>query len=156
MHWESFTCYITSWQPWTAPYIGKYEIQTAERWMRHIDAPLKQSMGWNNAKEQVCNQCSSHLSRYLWFTYESGGIFPTSSVVARSRFLVGVAITNISMQLALLYSELGYLTYNPTSRHGLQLSPWVSYNIFYTLLFGITHRQMVKPTANLSPRHCCC
>ena len=39
-------------------------------------------------------------------------------VVARSRFLAGVAITNISMQLALLYSELDYLTYNPTNRHG--------------------------------------
>ena len=50
--------------------------------------------------------------------FESGGIFPTSSAVARSRFLAGVAITNISMQLALLYSELDYLTYNLTSRHG--------------------------------------
>ena len=29
-----------------------------------------------------------------------------------------VTITNISMQLALLYSELDYLAYNPTSRHG--------------------------------------
>ena len=77
---------------------------------------VKQSVGWNNAKEQICNQCTSRLSRYLWFTYESGGIFPTSSAVVRSRFLAGVAI--ISMQLALLYSELDYLTYNPTSRHG--------------------------------------
>ena len=79
---------------------------------------VKQSVGWSNAKEQICNQCTSRLSRYLWFTYESDGIFPTSSAVARSRFLAGVAITNISMQLALLYSELDYLTYNPTSRHG--------------------------------------
>ena len=79
---------------------------------------VKQSLGWNNATEQICNQCTSRLSRYLWFTYESGGIFPTSSAVARSRFLAGVAITNISLQLALLYSELDYLTYNPTSRHG--------------------------------------
>ena len=38
--------------------------------------------------------------------------------VARSRFLAGVAITNISMQLALLYNEPDYLTCNPTSRHG--------------------------------------
>ena len=79
---------------------------------------VKQSVSWNNAKEQICNQCTSRLSRYLWFTYESGGIFPTSSAVARSRFLAGVAITNISLQLALLCSELDYLTYNPTSRHG--------------------------------------
>ena len=79
---------------------------------------VKQSVGWNNAKEQICNQCTSRLSRYLWFTYASGGIFPTSSTVARSRFLAGVAITNINMQLALLYSEHDYLTYNPTSRHG--------------------------------------
>ena len=79
---------------------------------------VKQSVGWNNAIEQICNQCTSCLSRYLWFTYESVGIFPTSSAVARSRFLAGVAITNISMQLALLYSELDYLTCNPTSRHG--------------------------------------
>ena len=79
---------------------------------------VKQSVGWNNAKEQICNQCMSRLSRYLWFTYESGGIFPTSSAVARSRFSAGVAITNISMQLALLHSELDYLTYNWTSRHG--------------------------------------
>ena len=79
---------------------------------------VKQYVGWNNAKEQMCNQCTQCLSRYLWFSYESGGIFPTSSAVARSRFLAGVAITNISMQLALLYSEMDYLTYNPTSRHG--------------------------------------
>ena len=79
---------------------------------------VKQSVGWNNAKEQICNQCTSRLSRYLWFTYESGGIFPTSSAVARSRFSAGVAITNISMQLALLHSELDYLTNNWTSRHG--------------------------------------
>ena len=79
---------------------------------------VKQSVGWNNAKEQICNQCTSRLSRYLWFTYESCDTFPTSSAVARSRFLAGVAITNISMQLALLYNELDYLTYNPTSRHG--------------------------------------
>ena len=79
---------------------------------------VNQSEGWNNAKEQICNQCTSRLSRYLWFTYESGGIFPTSSAVARSRFSAGVAITNISMQLALLRSELDYLTYNWTSRHG--------------------------------------
>ena len=25
MHWESFTCYITSWQPSTSSYIWKYE-----------------------------------------------------------------------------------------------------------------------------------
>ena len=74
---------------------------------------VKQSVGWNNAKEQICNQCTSRLSRYLWFTYESGGIFPTFSAFARSRFSAGVAMTNISMQLALLYSELDYLTYNP-------------------------------------------
>ena len=79
---------------------------------------VKQSVGWNNAKEQICNQCTSRLSRYLWFIHESGGIFPTSSAVARSRFSAGVAITNISMQLALLHSELDYLTYNWTSRHG--------------------------------------
>ena len=79
---------------------------------------VKQAVGWNNAKEQICNQCTSRLSRYLWFTYESGGIFPTSSAVDRSRFSAGVAITNISMQLALLHSELDYLTYNWTSRHG--------------------------------------
>ena len=69
---------------------------------------VKQSVGWNNAKEQICNQCTSRLSWYLWLTYESGGIFPTSSAVGRSRFLAGVAIANISMQLVLLYSELGY------------------------------------------------
>ena len=88
---------------------------------------VKQSVGWNNAKEQICNQCTSRLRRYLWFTYESGGIFPTSSAVVRSRFLAGIAITNISMQLALLYSELDYLTYNPTSRHGTGYTftwPW--------------------------------
>ena len=79
---------------------------------------VKQSVGWNNAKEQICNQCTSRLCRYLWFTYESGGIFPKSSAVARSRFLDSVAITNISMQLALLYNELDYFTYNLTSRHG--------------------------------------
>ena len=79
---------------------------------------IKRSVGRNNAKEQICNQCTSRLSRYLWFTYESGGIFPTSSVVALSRFSASVAITNISMQLALLHSELDYLTYNWTSRHG--------------------------------------
>ena len=79
---------------------------------------VKQSVGWNNANEQICNQCTSRLSRYLWFTYESSGIFPTSSAVARSCFLAGVTITNTSMQLALLYSELDYLTYNPTSQHG--------------------------------------
>ena len=79
---------------------------------------VKKSMVLNNAKEQICNQFTSRLSRHLWFTYESGGIFPTSSAVARSRFLAGVAITNISMQLALLYNEPDYLTYNPTSRHG--------------------------------------
>ena len=79
---------------------------------------VKQSVGWNNAKEQICSQCTSRLSWYLWFTYESSGIFSTSSAVAPSWFLAGVAITNISMQLALLYSELDYLTYNPTSRHG--------------------------------------
>ena len=49
---------------------------------------------------------------------QAGGIFPTSSAVARSRFSAGVAITNISMQLALLHSELDNLTYNWTSRHG--------------------------------------
>ena len=110
-------------------------IQTAGRWMRHIKAPWSFSNNlWVEAmlKEQICNQCTSRLSRYLWYTYESGGTFPTSFAVARSRFLAGVAITNISMQLALLYSELDYLTYNPTSRHstgytftwpGLQLSP---------------------------------
>ena len=32
----------------------------------------------------------------LWFSYESGGIFLTSSTVARSRFLAGVAITNVT------------------------------------------------------------
>ena len=45
--------------------------------MRHIEAPwslLKKSVGWSNAKEQICNQCTSRLSRHLWFTYESGGI----------------------------------------------------------------------------------
>ena len=57
-------------------------------------------------------------SQSVFMTYESGGTFPTSSAVARSRFLAGVAITSISMQLALLYSELDYLTYNPTSQHG--------------------------------------
>ena len=125
MYWESFTCYITSWQPWTDPYIGKYEQNKPYPNCRPMNAthrsPLKlvkQSLGWNNAKEHICNQCTSRLSRYLWFTYKSGGIFPTSSAVDRSRFLVGVAITNISMQLALLYSELDYLTYHPTSRHG--------------------------------------
>ena len=126
MHWESFTCYITSWQPWTAPYIGKYDQNKPYPNCRPMNAthrsPLKlvkQSVGWNNTTEQICNQCTSRFSRYLWFTYESGGIFPTSSAVARSRFLAGVAITNISLQLALLYSELDYLTYNPTSRHGI-------------------------------------
>ena len=57
-------------------------------------------------------------SEHLWFTYESGSIFPTSSAVTHSRFLAGVAITNISMQLALLYNEPDYLSCNPTSRRG--------------------------------------
>ena len=125
MHWESFTCYITSWQPWTAPYIGNTNQNKPYPNCRPMNAThrshlklVKQPVGWNYAKEQICTQCTSRLSRYLWFTYESGGIFPTSSAVARSRFFAGVAITNFSMQLALLYSELDYLTYNPTSRHG--------------------------------------
>ena len=127
MHWESFTGYITSWQPWKAPYICKYEPkQTLSKLSTDECDPSKppeacwkkQPVGWNNAKEQICNQCTSRLSRRLWFTYESGGIFPTSSAVARSRFLAGVAITNISMQLALPYNEPDYLTCNPTSRHG--------------------------------------
>ena len=125
MYWESFTCYIASWQPWTALNIGKYKPKKSYPNCQPMNAthrsPLKlvkQSMDWNNAKEQIFNRCTPRLSRYLWFTYESGGIFPTSSAVARSRFLAGVVITNISMQLALLYSELDYLTYNPTSRHG--------------------------------------
>ena len=125
MHWESFTCYITSWQPWTAPHNGKYEakqtlskLPTDEWDTSKPPEAFKQHVGWNYAKEQICNQCTSRLSRYLWFTYESGGIFPTSSAVARSRFLAGVAITNFSMQLAVLYSKLDYLTYNPTSRYG--------------------------------------
>ena len=139
MHWESFTCYITSWQPWTASYIRKYEPkQTLSKLPTDecdISKPLelvKKSVGWNNAKEQFCNQCTSRFSRHLWFIYGSCGIFPTSSAVARSRFLAGVAITSISMQLALPYNEPDYLTCNPTSRHGtgytftwpsLQLSP---------------------------------
>ena len=76
---------------------------------------VKKSVDWNNAKEQICNQC---LIRHLWFTWESSGIFHTSSAVASSRFLAGVDITNISMQLALPYNEPDYLTCNPTSRHG--------------------------------------
>ena len=51
---------------------------------------------------------------YLWVRWH----ISTSSAVACSQFLAGVAMTNISMQLALPYSELDYLTYNRTSRHG--------------------------------------
>ena len=69
----------------------------------------------------------SCLSRHLWFTYESGGIFPTSYAVARYRFLAGVAITNISMQLALPYNEPDYCTCNLTSRLHLYMTPAYSW-----------------------------
>ena len=59
MHWESFTCYITSWQPGTAPYIGKYEpkqtlskLPTDELTHRSPLKLVKQSVGWNIAKNK--------------------------------------------------------------------------------------------------------
>ena len=114
-------------------------IQTADRWMRHIEAPalklVKQSMGWNNAKEQICNQCTPRLSRYLWFTYESGGIFPTCSAVARSRFLAGVAIKILACNrrcftvnwITLHTTRLADMSpATPSHGSGLQLSPCVN------------------------------
>ena len=97
------------------PYPNCPPMKTTHRSLLKL---VKKSVGWNNVKEQICNQYTPCLSRYLWFTYESGGIFPTSSAVARSWFLVGVAITNINLQLALPYNEPDNLAFNLTSRHG--------------------------------------
>ena len=127
MHWKPFTCYMWQVESLEQPHTSentnpnKHYPNCPPMNATHR-SPLKlvkKSVCWNNSKKQICNQCTPRLSRHLhvWFTYETGGIFPTSSAVARSRFLAGVAITNINMQLALPYNEPDYLTCNPTSQH---------------------------------------
>ena len=93
MHWESFTCYIKSWQPWTAPYIVA----------NNLKAP---------AKEQICTMyvpSQSVFMIYLRVRWHIPHIFRSCSLPV----LTGVAMH----ALALLHSELDNLTYNWTSRH---------------------------------------
>ena len=97
-------------------------IQTADRWMRHIEAPWSLSNNlWVETmlkNKSVINVRPVSVGIYDLLTNHVTHFPHLPHAVARSRFLAGVTITNISMQLALLYSELDYLTYNPTSRHG--------------------------------------
>ena len=139
MHWESLHAILQVDSPerphtWentnqNKPYPNCRPMNATHR------SPLKlvkQSVGWDNAKEQICNQCTSRLSRYLWFTYESGGIFPTSSAVARSG-------SRLASPLQILACNWRCFTVNWTTLHttgladmapatpshgpGLQLSP---------------------------------
>ena len=110
-------------QPHTSENTNKTNpIQTADRWMRHIEAPRSLSNNlWVETmlkKKSVINVRPVSVGIYGLLTSQVAYFPHLPQLLAPGSSIAGVAITNISMQLALLYSELDYLTYNPTSRHG--------------------------------------
>ena len=120
MQWESFTMLYYKLTALNSPIYLKMRtktnpVQNAHRWLRHIEAPwsllkklwVETMLKNKSVKKKTCELSNQCLSRHLL-------TFPRSSAVARSRFLAGVAITNISKQLALPYNEPDYLTWNLT------------------------------------------